>query len=754
MPRRTAPAVHAWEVATHVSRAERERFATKWAQQVLSTSYVPMTGSEVAERLHAFTDRLVDAVLADPVDTRAAQDVGADLVGAHFTNSHSLARTVELLGTDFPALIDPEAEHGQPEAEHGQPEAAPGERAGTAGPRREVPDRVAELQGAVCSGFLQASRKRTLDEQEAIRQAVLDARDAVEQALRTSEARFRAIFSEAALGIGIADMRGQLLESNGSLRRILDRSDEELHAMSLSDLVRPAETPGLEHWYDQLVLGERDQYRVEKRFERPDGGVVWTEVIVSLVRGEQGFPLYQVIMVEDVTEQRELQERLRHQAMHDPLTALPNRALFLDRINAVITDHEPDERIALCYMDLDGFKVINDSLGHHVGDELLIAVGERIRAAVHGGSAEGGCLVARMGGDEFVLLVQNSTGTEQAIEYADAALEALAAPIRIGGHELSISASIGIVERPLGGQSASELMRDADVTLYWAKADGKRRWALFDPERNATEVAQFHLSARMPAALENGEFRVEYQPLMGLREVDVVGAEALVRWQHPELGRLGPNKFIGLAEETGLIVPLGRWVLRQACLEAQQWHHTFGTAAPFVSVNLAVRQTRDPGLLDDVVGILAETGLDPARLQLEVTESAVMSTADKPLEALRALSDMGVRIAIDDFGTGYSNLTYLRHLPVHELKIAGSFMEGLRDAERADPVDARLVGTLVDLAHTLGLTVTAEGVETHAQARRVTSIGCETGQGYFFARPCSAEGLREFIAEHRKPGAP
>ncbi|WP_461145751.1 putative bifunctional diguanylate cyclase/phosphodiesterase [Salinifilum aidingensis] len=746
-------------MATHVSRAERERFATKWAQEVLSTSYVPMTGSEVTERLQAFTDRLVDAVLADPVDTRAAQEVGSDLVGAHFTNSHSLVCTVQLLATEFPALI------GAAAGRSGADDAA-------AGPRRAVAERIAELQGAVCSGFLQASRKRTLDEQEAIRQAVLDARDAVEQALRTSEARFRAIFSEAALGIGIADMRGQLLEVNASLRRILDRSDDQLRAMSVSDLVHPADTPDLWHWYEELVRGERDQYRVEKQFNRPDGGTVWTEMIVSLVRSEQGYPLYQVVMIEDITEQRELQERLRHQAMHDPLTALPNRALFLDRINAVLTDHDPGERIALCYMDLDGFKVINDSLGHHVGDELLITVGERIRAAVHGnspgeadregagveGSAPGeggaadGCLVARMGGDEFVLLVQRSAGTEQAVEYADAVLEALEDPIRIGGHELSISASIGIVERPLGGQSASELMRDADVTLYWAKNDGKRRWALFDPERNATEVAQFHLSATMPAALENGEFRVEYQPLMGLRETDVVGAEALVRWQHPELGRLGPGEFIGLAEETGLIVSLGRWVLRQACLEAQQWYRAFGASAPFVSVNLAVRQTRDPGLLDDVISILEETGLAPARLQLEVTESAVMSTADKPLEALRALSEMGVRIAIDDFGTGYSNLAYLRHLPVHELKIAGSFMEGLRDAERADPVDARLVGTLVDLAHTLGLTVTAEGVETHAQARRVTSIGCETGQGYFFARPCGAQDLREFIAEHRKPG--
>ncbi len=343
---------------------------------------------------------------------------------------------------------------------------------------------------------------------------------------------------------------------------------------------------------------------------------------------------------------------------------------------------------------------------------------------------------------------RNSLGTEQAVEVADTVLDALEVPIRIGGHELSVSASIGIVERPVSGQTAAELMRDADVTLYWAKSAGKGRWALFDPDRNATEVAQFHLSAKMPAALEREEFYVDYQPLIGLRDFCVVGVEALVRWAHPELGRLGPDRFIGLAEETGLIVPLGRWVLRQACRQAKQWQDEFGSAAPFVSVNLAVRQSRDPKLVDDVAAILAETGLEPSRLQLELTESAIMGTADEPLDALRALSRMGVRIAIDDFGTGYSNLAYLRHLPVHELKIAGSFMEGLRDAERADPVDARIVGTLVDLAHALGLTVTAEGVETQAQARRMADIGCETGQGYLFARPGSPVDITAFIAEH------
>ncbi|GAB2655457.1 cyclic Di-GMP phosphodiesterase RmdA [Saccharopolyspora gloriosae] len=702
-----------------MSRTDRRRFAAVWAQALMGTSYVPMTSAEVEGRLLGYTDRLVEALLSDPFDPAPGHDVGDDLVAVHFTSADSLARTIDLIGDEFLDVL--------------HLDEGPGWRR-----------RIAALQGSVCTGFVQAARKRTLDEQEAIRQAVLDARDAVEQALRTSEARFRAIFAEAAIGICIADMAGQVLEVNSSLRRILGRPTDELRRMTMHDWLHPADSEGFWRLYEELVRGERDQYRVEKQFTRPDGGRAWTEVIVSLVRGEDGMPLYQVAMVEDVTERKLLQDRLRHQAMHDPLTGLPNRALFMERLTSAMRSRQQGDRVALCYMDLDGFKVINDSLGHHVGDDLLVAVSERLALSVHGEDR----LVARMGGDEFVILIEDSPSTEQAIEIADEILDTLIEPIRIGGHELSVSASIGIVEREVHGQSAAELMRDADVTLYWAKAEGKGRWALFDPDRNATEVAQYRLSATMPAALEREEFFVEYQPLVGLREFGVVGVEALARWWHPDLGRLGPDRFISLAEETGLIVPLGRWVLRQACRQAKQWQDEFGDAAPFVSVNLAVRQSRDPNLVADVETILRETDLDPSRLQLELTESAVMGTADEPIETLWALTKMGVRIAIDDFGTGYSNLAYLRHLPVHELKIAGSFMHGLRDPEKADPVDARIVGTLVDLAHTLGLTVTAEGVETHAQARRMAEIGCETGQGYFFARPCSPERIRAFIADH------
>jgi diguanylate cyclase (GGDEF)-like protein/PAS domain S-box-containing protein len=693
-----------------------EAFARTWATAVIGSSYVPMTRAEVAAHLTVLTEVLVEALHANPFRAQPGHDVGTRLVDAHFTGTDTLGRTVQLLGDELLSELGITADE-------------------------LMRSRLAALQGSLAAGYARALRERTLAEQEAIRAAVLDARDQAETALRASEARFRAMFTEAAIGIGIADVDGRVLDVNQAFVDMLGYSVEEMRDRNVRDMMHPEDAGAVWRLYDQLIAGELDHYRAEKRFNRADGGQVWTHLTLSLVRGDDGVPLYQVAMVEDVTDRHMLQNRLRYQALHDPLTGLPNRALFLERLGRVFNQREPDLRAGLCYLDLDGFKVINDSLGHDVGDQLLVEVGRRLDRSVSGG----GKLVARMGGDEFVILVEGSRGTQDIVDVAARVLRELEEPIRIGGHELTVSASIGIVERALAGTNAADLMRDADITLYWAKADGKSRWALYDPDRNAREVARFTLSATMPAALERNEFYVDYQPLVRLEDGRVKGVEALVRWQHPEFGRLAPDHFIELAEETGLIVSLGRWVLHQACVQARRWLVEFGDSAPFVSVNLAVRQSRDPELVRDVKRILDECALPPHLLQLELTESAIMGTADEPLEALRALSDMGVRIAIDDFGTGYSNLAYLKHLPVHELKIAGSFMEGLRAADEEDPVDAQIVATLVQLAHALRLGVTAEGVETPAQAKRLHRIGCDTGQGWFFARPGPPEDIDRLL---------
>ncbi|NJC65070.1 EAL domain-containing protein [Planosporangium flavigriseum] len=444
-------------------------------------------------------------------------------------------------------------------------------------------------------------------------------------------------------------------------------------------------------------------------------------------------------------EQEAIQGRLRHQALHDPLTGLPNRTLLFDRLQELFDAARSDDRVAVCYVDLDGFKAVNDSFGHDIGDELLVAVARRLHECV----SRAGHFVARMGGDEFVILVHGHTAAGDAVGLAQAVLDALAVAVEAGGHRLTVSASIGIVDRPCGVTTPAELMRAADITLYWAKAEGKRRWALFDSARTDREVARYELSAAMPGALRRGEFVLEYQPLVLCGGETVIGAEALVRWLHPRLGRLAPDRFVGLAEETGMIVPLGLWVLEEACRQGRRWRDLAGDAAPLISVNLAVRQAQEPALVDDVAAILERTGLEPAYLQLELTESALIGPGHEPLAALTKLAAMGVRIAIDDFGTGYSNLTYLRTLPVQAIKLAGSFVDGLRTPGRrpghADLAGERMVATLVQLAHALDLTVTAEGVETQVQADRLRAVGCDSGQGFYYAPPGPPERITEMI---------
>ncbi|MFG2036467.1 putative bifunctional diguanylate cyclase/phosphodiesterase [Dactylosporangium sp. NPDC048998] len=684
-----------------------ERLARAWSLAVAGTSYVSMNGLEVQDFLTSLATRLIHALTAEVFDPADVREVGSTLVAAHFTEPTTLERTLAVLAEQF----------------------------GHAPVKR-----VAQVQGALASGYALALRDRVLEEQEEIRTAALWARARAEEGRRVSEARFQAIFAGAAIGMSVSTVDGQVIEVNQALCDMLGYTAEELRAMSFEDFVLPEDPPTAGAMFEELLGGGRDQFRIEKPYIRKDGHRVWTDLVASIIRDEDGRPRWLVAMFEDITERHLLQVRLRHQALHDPLTQLPNRTLFFERLNELLDTAADgdDSRVGVCYLDVDGFKVINDTLGHDVGDQLLQTVARRLARSINGDRQ----LVARMGGDEFVVLVEQCGGIEDVVAVAEKALDTVRAPVHAGGHEISISASIGVVEQPLRGTSTGELMKAADTTLYWAKADGRNRLALFDADRHAREVTRYELSASMPAALERREFFVEYQPLVRLSDGVTTGVEALVRWRHPRFGVLGPDAFIGMAEETGLIVPLGRWVLHEACRQAAEWRRAVQDRAPIMSVNLAVRQMRDRTIVRDVHAILEQTGLPPSGLQLELTESAVMSTGGDPIEALNALAALGPRIAIDDFGTGYSNFAYLRNLPVHSLKLAGSFVAGLRPPERPDPVDQEIVAAVIGLAHTLKLSVTAEGVETAEQATRLQELGCDTAQGWYYASPGPASAIK------------
>jgi EAL domain-containing protein (putative c-di-GMP-specific phosphodiesterase class I) len=352
-----------------------------------------------------------------------------------------------------------------------------------------------------------------------------------------------------------------------------------------------------------------------------------------------------------------------------------------------------------------------------------------------------------MGGDEFVVLVEHSGEGSLGGELtrcAQAALSAVRRPFPLANHSIVVSASAGLVQRTDVGAGAAELMKAADTTLYWAKKDGRNRLAMFDADRHHRDVDRFALSARMPDALARGEFAVVYQPLVRLSDERVVGVEALVRWDLPSGERLSPDRFIPLAEETGLIVELGRWVLAQTCRQAAQWRREVPGAELFVSVNLAARQVREPGMVADVAGILADTGWPAHALQMELTESDLMGTTGESLDALHELAGLGVQIAIDDFGTGYSNLAYLRHLPVHALKLAGRFVTGSHEAG-TDEVDVEVSMLLIRLAHALSLSVTAESVETASQLQQLRELGCDLGQGWYFSPAVDAASVTELL---------
>ncbi|MEU3417094.1 putative bifunctional diguanylate cyclase/phosphodiesterase [Streptomyces murinus] len=699
------------------------RLTTIWSRALYPVTSTSLTRAEFEEQLLPLVRRLSELLRARSFDADAAKAVGAALVEAHCTDPEALSRTLDCVDAYLVLYC------------------------GGDGPQDELRMRSSRLQHAMAAGYAHALRRRTLAEQESIAQAALRAQGVVAQALHASEARFRAVFEGAAIGIGIADLDGHILQVNEALLRMFGQPQQSLRGRRVQDWTHPDDAPQTWRLYDELVRGEREHYHLEKAFNRPDGTVLWTNLTVSLLRDADGRPQYQLALMEDTTERRLLNLRLRYEATHDALTGLPNRTLFFERLEKVLAAGD-GQRFGLCYLDLDGFKTINDSLGHAAGDRLLVEVADRLQSC----ATAPGEMVARLGGDEFVALT-TGPGTDRTVdELAERIMNALVTPISIDGRDLLVRGSLGIVEGPAGERTAAEVLRSADITMYRAKSAGGNRSELADPEADARAITRHGLTTALPTALERGEFFIEYQPLVHLGDGSVRGAEALVRWLHPQHGVLGPDRFIPLAEHTGLIVPLGRWVLEESIRQARAWRVRHGgqDAGPLrINVNLSPCQLSHPGLVQDTVDILERAGVTPDALCLEVTESALIGADDDLLKPLRRLAEMGVDIALDDFGTGYSNLANLRRLPVSVLKLDRSFTQGMQQFP-ADPVDLKIVEGIVTLAHSLDLAVTVEGVETGAQAEQLRVLGCDTAQGWYYARPGPPERLHDLALADAK----
>ncbi|MDB6156386.1 MAG: bifunctional diguanylate cyclase/phosphodiesterase [Gammaproteobacteria bacterium] len=566
-------------------------------------------------------------------------------------------------------------------------------------------------------------------------------RKSAEQALREAERRYHGLFDNAIEGIFRTTVDGHYLDANPALAHIYGFDSPE-------ELMKSLRNIGAQLYVDKQ---RRDEFMhimkargsvtgFESQVYRKSGDIIWISENARAIFAEDGSPVAYEGTVEDITERRLYQVRIEHQANYDTLTGLANRSLLQDRLQqALLTAASSGRRIAVAFVDLDRFKFINDSLGHHVGDELLKAVAARLKACVRDCDT-----VARLGGDEFVLLINGHTGPEYVRQLMDKMLASVAQPWIIEQGDFLVSCSIGVALHPDDGEEALTLLKHADSAMYRAKDSGRNNFQFFTRELNALMTEQLELETHLRRALERNQFVLRYQPRVSLVTGQIVGAEALLRWRIPQRGTVPPLRFITLAEETGLIVPIGKWVLQTACAQNKAWQDA-GLAPIVVSVNVSPRQFRHESLVQTVGEALRSTRLEARYLELELTESMVMHDAPQLVAMLDELKELGVKIAVDDFGTGYSSLSYLKRFPVDRLKVDRSFVEHM--TTEAD--DATIVRAIIALGHNLGLKVVAEGVETAQQARALRAYQCDEAQGFLFARAVSARALPRLVTRSR-----
>ncbi|HEV7893953.1 MAG TPA: EAL domain-containing protein, partial [Pyrinomonadaceae bacterium] len=553
--------------------------------------------------------------------------------------------------------------------------------------------------------------------------------------------RFRSAFDFAAIGMALVSTEGRWLQVNRSLCHILGYTEKELLLTDFLSITHPDDLPTALSNIGQLLKGKVQVSQMEKRYIHKSGHEVWVHWSVSLVRDHYLKSAHLIFQIQDITDRKLAEQQLHHDAFHDALTGLPNRALFMDHLKLAIarSRRNATTKFAVLYLDLDRFKVINDSLGHTIGDQLLVGIADRLKKNLRPGDT-----VARLGGDEFTVLVEDIEDDSESVQVAERVQKELSVPFALSGREVFTTVSMGIAPSSTGYERAEDILRDADTAMYRAKSNGKARYEIFDKAMHARAINLLQMETDMRRALERDEFLLHYQPIVALDNFRLRGFEALVRWQHPERGFISPMDFIPIAEETGIIIQLGEWVMREACKQMQRWQKIFPVDPPlFISVNLSSKQFSQNTLISTFAMILQETGVKTQTVKLEITESVVMENIDTATDMLRQLRALGVQLAIDDFGTGYSSLSYLHRFPIDTLKIDRSFVTRMSENNE----NTEIVRTIIVLAQNLGMDVVAEGVETNEQLVLLQKLGCENGQGYFFSKPVNADGAEKIIFE-------
>jgi len=578
-------------------------------------------------------------------------------------------------------------------------------------------------------GLVIVRRSRAELERAQERAAKLEAelaRQDAERALLQSEAQFRAIFEGSQIGMATLDNDGRVVESNSALDTLLANVGERLIAQD-------------DHRFVEVISGFRRAYQTERRLRMADGTSLWVEVTVSTIGLASPGRAAAIALVQDISERKLMNQRLEHEATHDPLTSLPNRGRFLNDLNAAIAKRRqtPTAPFAVLFIDLDNFKMVNDSLGHFAGDRVLMEVAARISTACRGDD-----VVARLHGDEFAVLLGGIDRIELVRAIADGIRDEVRIPVDIGGEPVFVTSSVGIVIGHDEYESAEDLLRDADTAMYQAKLMGRGGAVLFDEGMQHEAAQRMRITTDIRLGIQRGEFRLAFQPVVSLETRLATGAEALLRWQHPLYGEIAPTRFIPIAEESDAIIELGRLALREACVQLAHCDWELPDVRPLrMAVNLSVRQIADDGFVGDVKRFLSLANISGQRLVLELTESALLENGERAANIFAALKELGVRLCIDDFGTGYSSLRYLDQLPLDILKIDRSFVHRYDGEIASEPI----VQMILTLAQSMGLSVVAEGVETEAQAAKLLEMGCKLGQGFLLARPMPGDAFLAWL---------
>lgn len=667
--------------------------AVRWAAAISSTLLANLT----REKLEALLGEYVERLLTGGVDE--ARQVGRAMVAKDFISPTTLEQTLTYLG------------------EH-------------------APVSAAQL-AALAAGYAEGLRDRTLDQQELSRTAAINSMRRAESAVRASEAKFRAIFQSSAFPIVVVSLDGAIMDVNEALLAMLDYRRDELMKLTGRDLAHPDDREALRAAGEQLINSDIEHMRVERRMIRSDGETIQTHMAISLVREHEDTPPYFVTMIENMNEVRALQTQLVRQSLNDMQTGLPNRAQFLGWIEGAVGTKGP-ESLALVQVDIDGFRGVNDAFGHESGNRVLMQVAMHLRAVFDGVGK-----VARIGEDEFGVLIKDPHDVRGVIARVEDFTARLEEPIWIGANGVGVTTSVGIVARAARGGDAVDLLRAADVTVGWAKRDGKAQWALYDRERDLRDKERYALAASIPGALEEAQFRVDYLPVYSLADHSLLAVEAKIVWDHPAHGLLCPEAFLGQSSDNGMIVRLVRWALEEACRQAGQWHASLGGRAPVLSIDLPPRLCQEPELVAEVARVLDRTGLPPSMLRFELHEHLPALLNDEQLDELTILAERGIGLVLDQVNGGNVGVDRLRQLPLSGVKFTGAVVHGLD--EGANRVDESASVALLSWASILRLPLYAEDVRTAAEAARLAALGVTGGQGPHLGRPLSADEVTALL---------